>query len=87
MAFKKVLFVLLVPVVVEVVIACCGECAKLVNVVYTNKSVSVSHLNNEDEYPVVVRSGPVSKKAYGLQVTMHGETVALNAEAFPSFFQ
>jgi hypothetical protein len=80
------LFILLVPVVVEVVIACC-DCPDPVYAAYSNKSVSVDHLDNGGDFPVSANSGPVSRRAYGVRVRIQRETVAYGGKELSSFFQ
>lgn len=72
---KKVIFLLLLPLIAEVVVSCCN-CIEPVIQHYTNKTISVSNLNNSAQEPVVSVSDTVIKKAYGIRLQLIREKMA-----------
>lgn len=86
MKLKKVLIVLLMPAVAQIIIACC-ECGDSVSKNYSHLSMTIAHVDNAGEKPVVTTSPTVPKNAYGIKVQLQREIVACNKSALPTFFQ
>ena len=72
---KKVIFLLLFPLIAEVVISCCN-CIEPVIQHYTNKSISINHLDNSRSEPLVSTSDSIIKKAYGIRLQLIRERLA-----------
>jgi hypothetical protein len=72
---KKVIFLLLLPLMAEVVVSCCN-CLEPVIQQYTNKTISVSNLDNSGQQPMLASSDTVIKKAYGIRLQLIREKMA-----------
>ncbi|AXY75667.1 DUF5034 domain-containing protein [Paraflavitalea soli] len=72
---KKVIFLLLLPLLAEAVVSCCN-CLEPVIQHYTNKTISVSNLDNSAQAPIISLSNTVIKKAYGIRVQLVREKLA-----------
>ncbi|NII23795.1 DUF5034 domain-containing protein [Pseudoflavitalea sp. X16] len=83
---KKVIFLLLFPLIAEVVISCCN-CMEPVIRRYTNKTISVEHLDNSGSEAVVSTSGSVTKKAYGIRLRLIREQLACIQQRKSLFIQ
>lgn len=72
---KKVLFLLLFPLIAETVISCCN-CIETVTQHYTNKTLSVQHLDNRGQEPQVGITDSLAKDAYGIRLSLIREKLA-----------
>lgn len=86
MSVRKIILVLLMPVITHVIIACCN-CPEPVVKRYSNESMTVQNLDNSSGVPLVITSATVPKNAYGIKVNLHRAVVAYNVKRLPSFFQ
>jgi hypothetical protein len=73
---KKVLFLMLLPLLAGTVISCC-DCPDTETLHYTNKTVALRNLDNSGSGPVVTNSAQVPKEAYGIRVAIGRERTAL----------
>lgn len=81
---KKVIFLLLLPLMAEVVVSCCN-CIEPVIQHYTNKTISLSHLDNSGQEAIVSASNTVLKSAYGIRLQLIREKLACLQQR-PSLF-
>lgn len=81
---KKVIFLLLFPLVAEVVVSCCN-CVEPVIQRYTNKTISTSNLNNSGAAPEPTNADTVAKRAFGIRVLLEREKLAC-LQKKPSLF-
>lgn len=72
---KKTLFLLLFPLIAQLVISCC-DCPEPVIRYYTNKSITARHLDNRGAQVEVATSGSIPKKAYGIRLQLTREITA-----------
>jgi hypothetical protein len=69
----------------EVVISCCN-CIEPVIQSYTNKTITLSNLDNSAKEPIVALSDTVVKKAYGIRLQLIREKLACLEKRRPSLF-
>ncbi|UXE66480.1 MAG: DUF5034 domain-containing protein [Chryseotalea sp. WA131a] len=86
MKLNKIVTVWMIPVLAQIVVACC-DCIDPVLKNYSNLSMTVDNLDNGGEKPIVTNSATVPKNAYGIKVNFHREIVACNKKTSPTFFQ
>jgi hypothetical protein len=86
MKAKKIIFLFLFPLVAEVVVSCCN-CLEPVFKHYTNKTLTVSNLDNSGSAPVVATSDTIRKTAYGIRMQLVRETVVCNEKPVSLFIQ
>lgn len=86
MSIRKIIFILLLPVIAEIIVSCC-DCAEVIFKNYTNESVLVKNLDNSGQDPVVSVSNSIDKDAYGIRVEVYREITAFNKKTTPTFFQ
>lgn len=72
---KKVIFLLLFPLIAEAVVSCCN-CIEPVIQHYTNKTFSITNLDNSGSEPLVSSSNSIIKKAYGIRLQLTRERIA-----------
>ena len=77
MKANKVIFLLLFPLIAEVLVSCCN-CLEPVIKHYTNKTLTINHLDNSGSAPVIASSDTVRKSAYGIRMNLVRETVVCN---------
>ena len=82
---KKVVFLLLFPLLAEVVVSCCN-CVEPVIQRYTNKTISVTNLNNSGAAPESTNADTVVKRAFGIRVLLERERLACLEKKMPSLF-
>jgi hypothetical protein len=83
---KKVIIILLLPIVAEVVIACC-DCLDPVKKTYSNEAFIINYLDNSGASPVATTAGSVPKDAFGIRLQFQREIVACHYRMIPTFFQ
>ena len=83
---KKVIFLLVFPLITEVVISCCN-CIDPVIQHYTNKSISVSNLDNTGQEPIVSTANSINKNAYGFRLQLTREKLACLEKRYSFFIQ
>ncbi|MDF2189553.1 DUF5034 domain-containing protein [Paraflavitalea sp. CAU 1676] len=83
---KKVIFLLLLPLIAEVVVSCCN-CVEPVIQRYTNKTISVFNLNNSGAEPQVTTADTVAKRAFGIRVQLEREKMACLQKSRSLFIQ
>jgi len=87
MMARKIVLILLAPLIVEIAIGCCHcDDAPSVASLYTYKSIQLENLDNRGAEPVVSESGPYLKEAYGLRVHLYRDLIAHSSGAPVSFF-
>jgi hypothetical protein len=75
MTFKKIILILLFPFIADLVVSCCNCLDTLIHH-YTNKTISVSNLDNSGQELREISSGSVIKTAYGIRVKLNREKMA-----------
>jgi hypothetical protein len=87
MKIKKILFLLLFPVIAELAISC-GDCncEEIVFLKYSNKSISLENIDNSGESSVVTSSDSALKTAYGIKLQLTREQTACGKEHGFVFF-
>lgn len=75
MKTKKIIFILLLPLILEIVVSCC-ECIEPIYQKYTNKALSINNLDNSGREPIVSTSTSIIKTAYGIRIQLLGEKIA-----------
>jgi hypothetical protein len=83
---KKIIIILLLPIVAEVVIACC-DCLDPVIRRYSNEFIVVKNIDNAGQRPVITTSNAIGKNAYGIKIEFQKKIVACREKAIPAFFQ
>lgn len=83
---KKVIFLLVFPLIAEVMISCC-DCIDTVVQNYTNKSISVSNLDNSGKEPVAATANSINKNAYGIRLELTREKLACLEKRYSFFIQ
>jgi hypothetical protein len=83
---KKVIFLLIFPLIAEVVISCCN-CIDPVVQHYTNKTISASNLDNTGKEPVVSTANSINKNAYGFRLQLTREKLACLEKRYSFFIQ
>jgi len=86
MRTKKVLFILMLPVVIEVIASCC-DCLEIIYKNYSNQSIVINNLDNSGAEPIITSSNTIPKNAYGIKVGLHREIVACNRKNIQTFIQ
>src|SRR5687768_8173772 len=86
MKIKKIIFILLFPFMAELIVSCCN-CVEPVLKNYTNKSISVSNLDNSGTNPLVSTSASIIKAAYGIRIQLLREITACTNKPNSIFFQ
>ncbi|WP_276481996.1 DUF5034 domain-containing protein [Paraflavitalea pollutisoli] len=81
---KKVIFLLLFPLIAEVVVSCCG-CVGTLTFRYSNQSITVRQLDNSGTQPAESQADTVRKTAYGVRVFLKRERLAC-LQKRPSLF-
>lgn len=76
MNIKKVLIILLFPFITELVVACCPDCDDPIIGHYTNKTLSVSNIDNSGIKPEIANGNPIPKEAFGIRVRLGREKTA-----------
>lgn len=82
MKATKILIWLILPVMLDTLIACCG-CDTPQYFRYTNSSLRIEHLDNRGSSPIIATEAALSK-AYGIRMHILCETTAKTAPS--SFF-
>ena len=72
---RKILFLLLFPIMVQLVVSCCS-CVEPLIQHYSNKSISLQNLDNSGSEPVPSTSGSIAKTAYGIRLQVIREKTA-----------
>lgn len=83
---KKVIFLLVFPLIAEVMISCC-DCIDPVVQHYTNKTISVSHIDNSGKEPIVAASNSIIKSAYGFRLQLTRGKLACLEKRYSFFIQ
>ncbi len=83
---KKVIFLLVFPLIAEVMISCC-DCIDPVVQHYTNKTISASNLDNTGKEPVVSTANSINKNAYGFRLQLTREKLACLEKRYSFFVQ
>ncbi|MEO0733278.1 MAG: DUF5034 domain-containing protein [Bacteroidota bacterium] len=67
MKYRKVLFILALPFLLEALVACC-DCLETTFFDYSNCAITVENLDNAGVEPVITNAASVARAAYGLRV-------------------
>jgi hypothetical protein len=86
MKLKKVVFILIMPFVAEVIIACCS-CPRDRGNVYTHDYLVVNHVDNSGIEPRSTYAEDVSKHSYGIGLVVSRNIFSMKEDYTPSVFQ
>src|SRR5690554_3468743 len=87
MKINKVLFLLMLPLLLEVLVACC-TCETPVYFNYTNCNMVIKNLDNSEIEPVVTESNSIAKQAFGLRIEIsRNEDICKLTPSRSVFFQ
>lgn len=86
MKTKKIIFILLLPLILEIVVSCC-ECIEPIFQNYTNKAITINNLDNSGREPIVSASTSILKTAYGIRIQLLGEKIACIERPISIFIQ
>lgn len=86
MRINKILFVLLFPLIAEVVISCCSCIDPLIGH-YTNKAMIVKNVDNSGPEPLTTMANSVPKEAFGIRVQLTRERTACLSPSQSFFVQ
>ena len=75
MKIKKLIIIILFPLIAEIVVSCC-QCTDSLVLYYTNKTLSISNLDNRGSEPIVSSSPSFIKTAYGIRINLVRENIA-----------
>jgi hypothetical protein len=75
MKIKKILLILILPLMLELIVSCC-DCVAPTIYSYTNKSIDLKNLDNTGIEPIVSDSNSIAKAAYGIRLTIEKEQIA-----------
>lgn len=67
MNFQKVLLILVSPILLELIVACC-DCPATATFSYTNCSLEIESIDNSGPSPISTDVGSIRKEAFGLRV-------------------
>lgn len=81
---KKVIFLLLLPLIAEVVVSCCN-CVTPQTFRYSNKTIMAKNLDNAGARPEESQAADIRKTAYGIRVYLEREQLAC-LQKRPSLF-
>lgn len=81
---KKVIFLLLLPLIAEVVISCCN-CVAPLTFRYSNKAITAINLDNSGARPEESKADTIRKTAFGIRVYLEREQLAC-LQKKPSLF-
>jgi hypothetical protein len=76
MKISKVFFILLFPLIAEMIVSCC-DCAEPEHFRYTNSELAVSNLDNSGQFPEESNTPEIIKSAYGIRVRVLTELACL----------
>ena len=65
----KILLIMVLPMILESVLSCC-DCLEPSYLNYTNCSLTAQNFDNRGDTPEIIQSGAISKKAYGIRLTI-----------------
>jgi len=83
---RKIIFILLFPLVAEVVISCC-DCLKPVIHNYSNKTISLNNIDNSGSEPIISSAETILKTAYGIRVQISREKIVFASRSGSVFIQ
>lgn len=86
MRINKILFVLLFPLIAEVVISCC-DCIDPLIGHYTNKTIVVKNIDNSGSEPMTTTANSVPKEAFGIRTQLNREKTACLSPSKSLFVQ
>ncbi|MFN6377784.1 MAG: DUF5034 domain-containing protein [Flavobacteriales bacterium] len=75
MKTTKILFILMFPLISELLVSCC-DCGEPVIEHYTNQSLAIENLDNSGSDPIIATSPSVPKEAFGIKVIISQEKLA-----------
>lgn len=84
MRINKIIFLLTLPFLIELLVACC-YCPDTVYYSYTNCSMTISVLNNSGPRPVVTQLNTIPKEAFGIRVEIHRNEYVCEAKPVNSY--
>jgi hypothetical protein len=86
MNLKKVVFILILPFLAEVIIACCS-CPRERGNVYTHDYLLINHIDNSGIEPRSTYSEEVNKYSYGIGLVVSRKVFSMKDDFSPSVFQ
>lgn len=72
---KKIIFLLLFPLIANLVVACC-DCMEPLIEHYTNRTLTIHNLDNAGNEPAESTSVSIKKAAYGIRIKLFREKTA-----------
>lgn len=85
MEINKIILILLLPLLVELMVACC-DCLEPTYFNYTYCGLTVNNLDNSGAAPNVAQSNKISKVAFGIRVVINRNENICKAKPNKSFF-
>ncbi|MFT6718716.1 MAG: hypothetical protein ACJAY8_001112, partial [Sphingobacteriales bacterium] len=85
MRINKVILLLVIPLMVELMVACCF-CFPTMSFNYSNCSLEIQNLDNRGEKAIVSESNSFSKQAFGIRVLIQRERNACTVIGNNSIF-
>ncbi|MGV8091386.1 MAG: DUF5034 domain-containing protein [Mangrovibacterium sp.] len=82
---NKIILILMLPLMVELIVSCC-DCLETIFFDYTNCSLTINNLDNSDATPIIAQSKSISKKAYGIRVSINRSENICEVERNNSLF-
>jgi hypothetical protein len=86
MKINKILFLLLFPLIAEVVVSCC-DCIDPLIGHYTNKTIVVNNIDNSGSEPMTATANSVPKEAFGIRTKLNREKTACLSPSKSFFIQ
>lgn len=86
MKTSRIVFILLFPLIAEVVVSCC-ECTEPFIGNYTNQTILVNNLDNSGSEPMLATTNSVPKAAFGIRINLSREKTACSNPPRSFFIQ
>ncbi len=85
MQYKKIIFILIFPLLVEILSSCC-RCPEVNHYEYSNCDITLQNLDNSGDNIIVAMSDSITEDNYGIRVAVNRSLDVCKTYDFPSIF-
>jgi len=85
MQYKKIIFILLLPLLVEILSSCC-RCPELNHYEYSNCDITLQNLDNSGPNIIVAMSDSITEDNYAIRVAVNRSLDVCETYNYPSLF-
>ncbi len=85
MKTKRIIVLMLLPLLLDVLIVSCCDCAPPANFSYTNCSLVIQNIDNSGAQPVISEIGEIPKEAFGMRFEITRKENVCMAKSLPLF--